>query len=65
VRSSGVLDVPGMKTNFATDYSDFRTVDGVLFSFREANFASNQSTGDTVITRVVVNPTIADKDFRP
>ena len=34
-----------MKTNFATDYADFRTVDGVLFPFREANFASNQSTG--------------------
>ena len=50
VRSSGVLEAPGMKTNFATDYSDFRTVDGVLFPFREANFASNQSTGDTVIT---------------
>jgi hypothetical protein len=65
VRSSGVLDVPGMKTNFATDYSDFRTVDGVLFSFREANFASNQSTGDTVITRVIVNPELKDSDFRP
>lgn len=65
VRSSGVLDAPGMKTNFATDYSDFRTVDGVLFSFREANFASNQPTGDTVITRVTVNPALKDTDFRP
>ena len=65
VRSSGVLSTKEMKTNFATDYSDFRTVDGVLFSFREANFASNQSTGDTVITRVVVNPPLAAKDFRP
>ena len=64
VRSSGVLDTPGMKTNFATDYSDFRTVDGVLFSFKEANFASNQSTGDTVISRVVVNPPLKDSDFR-
>ena len=65
VRSSSVLDAPGMKTNFATDYSDFRTVDGVLFSFKEANFASNQSTGDTVITRVTVNPMLKDTDFRP
>jgi len=65
VRTSGVLEAPGMKTNFATDYSDFRTVDGVLFSFREANFASNQSTGDTVITRVIVNPPLKDSDFRP
>ena len=65
VRTSGVLEAPGMKTNFATDYSDFRTVDGVLFPFREANFASNQSTGDTVITKVTVNPPLKDTDFRP
>lgn len=65
VRSSGVLAAPGMQTNFATDYTDFRAVDGVLFPFREANFASNQSTGDTVITRVIVNPALTDKDFRP
>ena len=65
VRSSGVLDTPGMKTNFATDYADFRTIDGVLFPFREGNFASNQSTGDTVITRIVVNPPLEDADFRP
>jgi len=65
VRSFGVLVAPGMTTNFATDYSDFRKVDGVLFAFREANFASNQSTGDTVITRVIVNPPLKDSDFRP
>ena len=37
----------------------------VHYSFREANFASNQSTGETIITRVTVNPPLADKDFRP
>jgi hypothetical protein len=65
VRTSGVLETPGMKTNFATDFSDFRTVDGVLFPFREANFASNQSTGDTVITKITLNPKLGDADFRP
>jgi hypothetical protein len=65
VRSAAILDAPGMKTNFATDYADFRTVDGVLFSFKEANFASNQSTGETVIARVVLNPALKDNDFRP
>lgn len=65
VRSAGVLEAPGMNTNFATDYSDFRTVDGILFAFKEANFASNQSTGTTVITRIVVNPPLTDRDFRP
>lgn len=65
VRSSGVLTTPTMKTNFATDYADFRTVDGILFPFREANFAANQSTGETVITKIAVNPPLTDADFRP
>jgi zinc protease len=65
VRSSGVLAAPGMKTNFATDYSDFRAVDGVLFPFHEANFAANQSTGDTVIAKIVLNPPLTDADFNP
>lgn len=65
VRSSGVLSSPGMSTNFATDYGDFRTVDGVLFPFREANFAANQSTGETIVTKVVVNPPLTGSDFRP
>jgi hypothetical protein len=54
-----------MSTNFATDYADFRLVDGVLFPFREANFASNQSTGETVITKIAVNPALTDADFQP
>jgi len=65
VRSTGVLSAPGMSTNFATDYGDYRTVNGVLFPFREGNFASNQSTGETVITKVVVNPPLTPEDFRP
>ena len=65
VRSSAVLATPALKTNFATDYGDFRSVDGVLFPFRESNFASNQSTGETVITTVVVNPPLTDADFKP
>lgn len=64
-RSAGVLASPSMTTNFATDYADFRTVDGVLFPFREANFAANQSTGETVITKITVNPPLTDADFRP
>lgn len=64
-RSVATLDVPGMSTGFVADYSDFRTVDGVLFPFREANFASGQATGQTTITEVVVNPPLTDKDFRP
>jgi hypothetical protein len=65
LRSTSDLDLPGMKTGFVTDYSDFRTVGGVLFPFREGNFASGQTTGETVITKVVINPPLKDADFRP
>lgn len=64
-RSSGELDMPGMKTGFVTDYSDFRSVEDVLFPFREGNFASGQTTGETLITRVTINPPLTDADFRP
>jgi hypothetical protein len=65
VRSTNDLDMAGMKTGFVTDYADFRTVGGVLFPFREGNFASGQATGETVITRITINPPLTDADFRP
>ena len=65
VRSTNDLDLPGMQTGFVTDYADFRAVEGVLFPFREGNFASGQTTGDTVITKITVNPAITEADFRP
>jgi hypothetical protein len=65
VRSTSELDMPGMKTAFVTDYSDFRPVAGVLFPFHEGNFASGQTTGETTVTKVTVNPPLTDADFRP
>ena len=65
LRSTNDLDLPGMKTGFVTDYADFRTVGGVLFPFHEGNFASGQTTGETVITKITINPPLTDADFRP
>jgi hypothetical protein len=65
VRSSGILDVPGMKTNFAADYSDFRSVDGVLFPFQELNAAAGQTTGGATVTKITLNPPLAGGEFRP
>src|SRR5262249_14028031 len=48
VHSEGQLPGP---LRFATDYRDFRTVDGVLFAFSESNFASGQKTGETRLTK--------------
>jgi hypothetical protein len=48
-------------TRFATQYEDFRTVEGVLFAFREQNYASGQHTGTTRVREVRFSP----KDLGP
>jgi hypothetical protein len=52
VRSSGSVPAGGGRVEFATEYSDFREVDGVLFAFREESWASGRHTGATVLSRV-------------
>jgi len=56
VRSSGAMPGPGGKIEFATAYSDFRPVAGVLFAHREENWARGQHTGATVLQRVEILP---------
>lgn len=50
---------------FATTYGDFRTVRGVLFPFREGNYAMGQHTGDTVIEKVDVLRSLPADTFQP
>lgn len=57
VRSEGVLLFRGQEIRFETEYSDFRTVDGVLFAFHEENYASGTHTGTTMVKNVRLNPT--------
>ncbi|MGE5189034.1 MAG: LolA family protein [Gemmatimonadota bacterium] len=45
--------MPGV-IEFATTYADFRKVDGILFAFREGNFAMGQHTGDTHLEKIEV-----------
>lgn len=54
LRSEGSAPMGPARVAFATNYSDFRTVAGVLFAFVEDNFASGQSTGRTVLEKVEV-----------
>jgi hypothetical protein len=56
LRSSGSMAGPGPggRIEFATEYSDFRRVAGVLFAFHEENWARGQHTGATSLTRVDV-----------
>jgi hypothetical protein len=52
VRSSGSMPGPGQRIEFATEYSDFRRVAGLLFPFREENWARGQHTGATTLSKV-------------
>lgn len=50
------LTMGGRKVVFATAYEDFRNVDGVLFPFRETNYASGRHVADTVVERLITDP---------
>lgn len=65
VRSESVLESAPGPIGFATDYSDFRRVAGVVFAFREETFASGMHTGSTVLESVEVNPTGARATLHP
>lgn len=54
--SGRILKTTGKATGieFSTSYSDFRTIDGLVFAFREENTAQDMPTGDNVIDKVVV-----------
>lgn len=57
VRSESVFTEMGGPFGFATNYSDFRTVDGVVFAFQEETFASGVHTASLVLGTVQLNPT--------
>ena len=52
LRSSGAAGDPQLE--FATAYSDFRKVKGILVPFREENWAQGQRTGETALQKVEI-----------
>lgn len=54
LRSEGTMEGPGgdVAVSFATDYSDFREVDGALVPFHEVNWAQGTKTGRTQLEKV-------------
>jgi hypothetical protein len=52
VRSEGALPGHHSQIRFATTYSEFRSVGGVLFPFREENFVEGERTGTTLFERI-------------
>jgi hypothetical protein len=65
LRSRSVAAGSRSPLEFVTSYSEFREVGGVLFAFREVNWANGSTTGETVLSRVEVTAR-PDRDlFRP
>lgn len=56
LRSESVLAMGAMTMTFASDYADFRPVDGVMFPFREESFASGAHTATIRLNVIEVNP---------
>ncbi len=56
LRVEGLLRAGGRTSVFATQYADFRPVEGVLFPFLEQNYASGRRTGATTVLTVTWNP---------
>ncbi len=64
LRSRGTAAGP-VGLEFITVSSDFRTVEGVLVPFREANYANGRSTGDTVLETVAFPAALPPGTFEP
>ena len=67
LRSEGTISGPGGRPalTFATEYADFREVDGVLVPFHEVNYAQGQRTGETRLESVELVNEIPAGSFRP
>jgi hypothetical protein len=62
-RSLGLATQPPVE--LVTIYSEFREVGGVLFAFREGNWANGATTGETVLSRVELVAAHEEGLFRP
>lgn len=60
-----ISDGPMGAMNFETAYADFRTVDGLLFAFKETNLASGVKTADTLLSKIEILKAAPEQDFKP
>jgi hypothetical protein len=51
--------------NFETHYDDFRKVDGVLFAFKEVNFANGTKTAETTLGKIELLKSSPEGAFEP
>jgi hypothetical protein len=61
--SSGTTKTGSM--TFETEYDDFRTVEGVLFAFKESNVAQETKTAETILSKIEILKQLPEDAFRP
>jgi hypothetical protein len=65
LRSRGIYRMGEGTMEFATAYSDFRTINGRLHAAREEHYAMGQHTGYSVIEKVSYPKNLPDSAFTP
>lgn len=65
LRSRGIYRMGEGTMEFATAYSDFRTINGRLHAAREEHYAMGQHTGYSVIEKVSYPQDLPDSAFTP
>jgi outer membrane lipoprotein-sorting protein len=65
VKSVGIFAIGTQPTSLSSEFSDFRTVDRVLFPFRIVNYARGNKISEITISRYLINPAIDDSLFNP
>lgn len=57
VKTESIFPAGAMQMKFTSDYADFRNVSGIVYPFREENYASGVHTASMVIQDLILNPT--------
>jgi hypothetical protein len=60
--SSGTTKTGSM--TFETAYDDLRTVDGVLFAFKETNVAQGTKTAETILSKIEILKQVPEDAFK-
>lgn len=60
VRSESLVGAGQFRMIFATEYSGFRKVDGLLFPFHEESWAQGTHTASTDVRTVQWNPSVVE-----
>jgi hypothetical protein len=64
--SSGTIkNGPMGPTTFETYYDEFKTVDGILFAFKETNMAQGTKTAETRLTKIEILKAAPAESFSP